>query len=453
MVLSRAQLLLFFVIPPYSVAFVRAFVARHPKVLGAVPVQRLEADLRNEAESNVVGAAIASRSEEDVGGPYNSFQSMIMERIDEADSCSNMDGLSPPVITFSELSSLALQGDNHNTQQRREQFVHSVQDSGGYFLVELGEAEADILAGMWEQLEEIYRVCDDDATCTAQGFDLELRHQMLTRQTDTSENNSGYQFITTFIDEGDFLVDPPTVVDVLGMDNTMYLLGAYRLLEKIGRGASVLFAEASMGMKKASNLVKFMLDSGETEGSGHRLCRYVATSEGNVNAEGLATHTDWSLVTPVPVSSIAGLEVFVPKDQSWVRPELEARKIAEEKGNDSQRWYSRYVVVMLGKWMEVMTNGSIRTCVHRVVPGGVQQRLSCPFFMRPREKLFVDIRKRYDTKEGEVRQKLLNLIGEKALECMHDFLMEEYSMQKSLGAQQSRPQTTTNANARRRPRF
>jgi hypothetical protein len=156
----------------------------------------------------------------------------------------------------------------------------------------------------------------------------------------------------------------------------------------------------------------------------------------------LRSHTDWTVVTLIPVSAIAGLEIYDPSVQGWIRLEEIAYQHyldtynynknntwtknmvtpsstgAQSDENNKQShqqeqqqhqhqprnpyWNSNYCIVMTGKLIEILSNGTIPSCIHRVVmnPNNIKnenihksnncnnQRLSVPLFMRPKESVF-----------------------------------------------------------------
>jgi hypothetical protein len=112
--------------------------------------------------------------------------------------------------------------------------------------------------------------------------------------------------------------------------------------------------------------------------------------------------TNGVVVTPIPVSSIVGLDIFTPSDQTWIRPELIFRQHweqqhqqecwigdADSSDDNHSNWHVNYCVVMTGIFTEFVVNGTTETCIHRVVAADSnQQRMSVPLFMRIREQMF-----------------------------------------------------------------
>lgn len=96
-------------------------------------------------------------------------------------------------------------------------------------------------------------------------------------------------------------------------------------------------------------------------------------------------HVDSTLLTLIPMPEIPGLEVWAPSltnskisdlSGEWVRP------IKPTKSADGEI----YVIALAGEFMELLSDGKVPTCIHRVMPQNTlkQQRISAPLFVRPR---------------------------------------------------------------------
>ena len=118
-----------------------------------------------------------------------------------------------------------------------------------------------------------------------------------------------------------------------------------------------------------------------------RLIRYSSGAASNSDAPAFWPHVDSTLLTLIPMPEIPGLEVWAPSltnsessDLShrgeWVRP------IKPAKSDDS----AIYVIALAGEFMELLSDGKVPTCIHRVMPQNTvkQQRISAPLFVRPR---------------------------------------------------------------------
>jgi isopenicillin N synthase-like dioxygenase len=124
--------------------------------------------------------------------------------------------------------------------------------------------------------------------------------------------------------------------------------------------------------------------------SNHRLSRYIV-EEGTYPQESLRSHVDWSLVTAIPLSHTPGLQLWQPQRKTWAEPEIldEHQSVAE---------HSRYVVIMAGRWLELITKQQGLSCIHRVTTL-TTERLSAPFFLRPKESLFETMQQEFNTVE------------------------------------------------------
>jgi hypothetical protein len=137
--------------------------------------------------------------------------------------------------------------------------------------------------------------------------------------------------------------------------------------------------------------------------SPHRICRY---SEAKEDAETPArevfgAHTDSSFVTAVPVAEVSGLEVYDEGEERWYRPELKARahweKEQKSRGKDPSEmmleeldgvqipWHARYIAIIPGEHLQLVTRNEIPCTVHRVVAAkDGPARLSAPILLRAR---------------------------------------------------------------------
>jgi hypothetical protein len=288
---------------------------------------------------------------------------------------------------------------------KRRDFVSTVQNAGGYCIVKLEDPELSVVDGMWDGIDEIFARPRRKDTAVTGAAQLELRHQTLTREDRTElHQNSGYKFVQISLVDNSI----PYLADSVGQQSAEQAGRVYQLFSLLAKAfASVSYAGsctesehvANKGdPKQASDLLTKMLDDPGKPFSGtfHRLAKYVPVPEEEDWSESLRSHCDWTLSTPIPVSATAGLEIFNPTSHTWIRPEQTAKALWEhEKGEhratDDNRWHSRYVIVMTGKWLELISKGEILSCIHRVVSiRGENSRLSAPFFMRPRPQVFSD---------------------------------------------------------------
>ena len=132
-------------------------------------------------------------------------------------------------------------------------------------------------------------------------------------------------------------------------------------------------------------------------------------------------HTDASFTTIVPVAKVSGLEVYDEAEECWYRPELRAKRHYDQQrvsneDDDSIPWYARYICIMPGEHLQIVTRNEISGCVHRVVASaaGSEPRYSAPVLLRGRPGVVLDT-KRY----------LGSALGNKLLEECDGMTMEE----------------------------
>lgn len=174
--------------------------------------------------------------------------------------------------------------------------------------------------------------------------------------------------------------------------------------------------------------------------SPHRMCCYSGKGIDSDAREVFGSHTDTSFITIVPVASVSGLEVFDESSDVWVRPELIARRHFEEErrgrgldpnvefvdspesDNNSRPWHARYVVLMPGELLQLVTQGEINSAVHRVVAASAgKPRLSAPVLLRARTQARMDLARYYiDPNADPNEEKIGKLLRECDGMCMYD---------------------------------
>jgi len=124
-----------------------------------------------------------------------------------------------------------------------------------------------------------------------------------------------------------------------------------------------------------------------------RLCRYQspANTKNSSPKEIFGAHTDSSFCTLIPVSDVPGLEVYDETEGVWYRPELRVMEMEKEyhekddkesiEKNDDVPFHARFVVVMAGEMLQIVSRNEIAASVHRVV-SSKEPRLSCPVLLR-----------------------------------------------------------------------
>jgi isopenicillin N synthase-like dioxygenase len=177
--------------------------------------------------------------------------------------------------------------------------------------------------------------------------------------------------------------------------------------------------------------------------SPHRLCRYsnIRQDEDSAKArEVFGAHTDSSFITAVPVAAVSGLEVYDEDEARWYRPELAARlhwqQERTKRGDDPNAdteiipgvdeneddvelpWHARYVVLVPGEFLQIVSRDEVPSAVHRVV--AVQDgpaRLSAPILLRGRPGTKLDVA-RYLGGAGE--SKLVAECDGKSMDEIHN---------------------------------
>ena len=117
-------------------------------------------------------------------------------------------------------------------------------------------------------------------------------------------------------------------------------------------------------------------------------------------------HTDSTFITAVPVAAVAGLEIYDEEAEKWYRPELFARRVwaaerqargldqdalEEEVDGEVIPWHARYVVMMPGELLQLVTRQEVLAAVHRVVAAQGAPRLSAPILLRCRPGTRMDV--------------------------------------------------------------
>lgn len=109
-----------------------------------------------------------------------------------------------------------------------------------------------------------------------------------------------------------------------------------------------------------------------------RICKYANSPLEETLSFAFGAHTDTSLLTVAPLSSIPGLELFDPKNQCWRDIEME---VVESMGNSAKNC----LLVLIGEFLQVFLKQEFCASVHRVrcpkAPYG--SRYSSPLIMRP----------------------------------------------------------------------
>jgi len=103
-------------------------------------------------------------------------------------------------------------------------------------------------------------------------------------------------------------------------------------------------------------------------GTSVRVCKY--KKEAQNTGVICVPHTDTTILTIGPVSTVPELQFFDRSRGDWV--------YAESEVDDT------HIILFAGRMLARMTAGYFQPAYHRVFRRFVDERLSCPFFLRPR---------------------------------------------------------------------
>jgi hypothetical protein len=181
-------------------------------------------------------------------------------------------------------------------------------------------------------------------------------------------------------------------------------------------------------------IVPGMEGQGSISMSPHRFCSY-SNIEGDGPSEVFGAHTDSSFVTVIPVASVSGLEVYDEDAERWYRPELRARLFWEAQQGTKEKkvgsfdqveiggkmieipWHARYLIVIPGEFLQIVSRNEITAAVHRVVASKIS-RISAPVLLRGRPGVPMDVEKYL----GAVNSQLLLEVDGLEMQQIHDSL-------------------------------
>lgn len=314
------------------------------------------------------------------------------------------------IISWNELKALMAEGLHSASSSTEDKFVNACtrelyqrfQMSGGYLVVQLDENDASIVSDMWSTMEDYFSLPPEQ---------LQIDTQILKKEDGSHDPEAGYHFRQTYMNiNGEVL--PETIQNALesytsinNMPNNRAaydrgIEGSYKLFADITKTVGTIVAAGALGkdLSLMDKVATSMLDDRNGHpfvNADHRLSRYILSKnskKGQSAKESLISHTDWTFTTCIPLSAIPGLQVWKPNEKEWIVPE------AILGGNDR----TSYVVVMAGKWIELLTQQKITSCVHRVVTmnhgskNTAKARLSAPFFCRTKRSIFDTVQDEFD---------------------------------------------------------
>ena len=146
-----------------------------------------------------------------------------------------------------------------------------------------------------------------------------------------------------------------------------------------------------------------------------RLIRYLKPQQNDetVDTPAFWPHVDSTFLTMIPMPTLPGLEVWCPSKKyatsddmaergEWVRPIIPfdddyASSIPGKNEEDDDD--CAYVIVLSGEFLQLLSDGSVPACIHRVIPPKssspsasssskqkYKPRVSAPLFVRPRRR-------------------------------------------------------------------
>jgi hypothetical protein len=347
--------------------------------------------------------------------------------------------------------------------------------SHGVLLVDLTDGGlsfkyAEAMARMWQAADGFFEKVEDDNVAE------KLPGMTTVMETGSQHAKVGYacydngslKFLETRIERKTGTLLPNEAHEVLGGDGISAMQSAFDIVAQVGKDIVRIATAASSvehgaflrqndkddrnqlirASQAAKLLANELLDDGKALGatasiehsegtvsmSPHRLCRYSDEKEDTGPArEVFGAHTDSSFITAVPVAAVSGLEVYDEAAEKWYRPELQARahweKEQSSRGKDPSAlvdeieegveipWHARYIALVAGEHLQLVTRDEIPSTVHRVVAAKGRPRVSAPILLRGRPGTKF-LAKRY--LGGTLGNPLLKECDGKTMEEIHD---------------------------------
>ena len=210
---------------------------------------------------------------------------------------------------------------------------------------------------------------------------------------------------------------------VLGMDET----SKNKLLDDCSTTTSAADVSSCMDDMTSNNADEI---AENVSNSYQRIIRYLKPMSATNEGAAFLPHVDTTFLTLIPMPEIAGLEVWCPSSKygeshnlaergEWVRPLKPVHEESEYNDincNHEDDQDSLHVVAMAGEFLQLLSNGQVPSCIHRVIApnppspskyGLTQQkyrpRVSAPLFLRPRrgEDAILDVEKDLRTSGDE----------------------------------------------------
>ena len=383
-----------------------------------VALDRLVVDVDDDDESTANGGSIGiddqQQHESSETVSWNRLKALLSRGIDNSSSSSS--SLESSTCSYDDYA--AARADKNELFNLYQQ----IESNGGYLVLELEDTETNIVRDMWSTMEQYFALPEDQKR-----VDL----QTLEKKDGSHDPKAGYHFCQTYMNK-DGVVLPETIPDALNKASEAYngISGSYKLFAEVCKTVGTIAAAGALqkDLSLMHKVVTSLLDDKNGHpfvNAEHRLSQYIISPEDFVDVnvdvsdptqtmqtqaqttkkvakakESLISHTDWTFTTCIPLSAIPGLQLWKPHSQEWIVPE---QLFSNDSNNDNtKRDRTNYVVVMTGKWIELLTQQKLSSCVHRVVtrPSSPDSkpRLSAPFFCRTRRYVFDAVHDEYHTR-------------------------------------------------------
>ena len=334
-----------------------------------------------------------------------------------------------------------------NDDQNRLQREHGRSSGSGCTIIRLRGKDASSVRGLVNFADNFFDGVDDD-TCNADinnigvfriennvhaGFDNNVNNedkmQVLYTKTIPPNNSEGvvgnpvllplevgelvgqqsvnkaHSGMTTLADIGSQITSA-----ILGMDG----VSTKKLLDDCTRADTSISGNISEDPEINEEGHALLREKFQVSNSYQRLIRYLKPpplQEATMKTEDDAAfwpHVDSTFLTLIPMPEIAGLEVWCPSSKNaecvdmaqrgeWVRP----LKPDNERGFEDESSTDMYVVALAGEFLQLLSNGDVPTCIHRVIAPKCAEsdkdskygeeekqykaRVSAPLFLRPRK--------------------------------------------------------------------
>ena len=282
--------------------------------------------------------------------------------------------------------------------QHQQMFVERFIANGGSALIKLSKKDATIISKMWSLTKILFEKIDHPSTAGEQislsenvPKTIDLRYQKLPGDKQATKKDVGYHYVEIGHGDQEMLQTIGKIVGDPSISNAA--IDSLDLLFNIGeKVASMVISRLSeTDLETSETLVDCLLGSTKEKStltSFQRLARYMQADPEQTETENLGSHCDWSIFTIIPVSDEPGLQVFDTQEKRWLSPEVAIQNHCERsvRISDQELDIDRndsFVVLMAGKWFELLTGGKAESCIHRVIsPRDTPRRFSAPFFLR-----------------------------------------------------------------------